>query len=142
MARVEGVPRNLTLEVVTPTRLVVREEVDEVVAPGSEGYFGVLAGHLPFVSILKAGELAYRRNGAWRYLAVSWGYAEVRPETVIVLAEAAEKAEEIDVARAQSARDRAQERLTHWGDESIDTVRAQGALSRALIRLEVAEKGR
>jgi len=130
----------VTLEVVTPTRMVAREEVEEVVAPGAEGYFGVMGGHLPFMSTLKTGELAYRKNGTWRYLAMSWGYAEVRPETVIILAEAAEKAEEIDAARSQRARDRALERLARWGDESIDVLRAQGALTRALTRLEVAEK--
>ncbi len=130
----------VTLEVVTPTRMVAREEVEEVVAPGAEGYFGVMGGHLPFMSTLKTGELAYRKNGTWRYLAMSWGYAEVRPETVIILTEAAEKAEEIDAARSQRARDRAFERLARWGDESIDVLRAQTSLARALTRLEVAEK--
>jgi len=140
VARVEGIPKMVTLEVVTPTRMVAREEVEEVVAPGAEGYFGVMGGHLPFMSTLKTGELAYRKNGTWRYLAMSWGYAEVRPETVIILTEAAEKAEEIDAARSQRARDRAFERLARWGDESIDVLRAQTSLARALTRLEVAEK--
>ena len=142
MARVEGIPKTVTLEVVTPTRMVAREEVEEVVAPGAEGYFGVMGGHLPFMSTLKTGELAYRKNGTWRYLAMSWGYAEVRPETVIILAEAAEKAEEIDAARSQRARDRALERLARWGDESIDVLRAQTSLARALTRIEAAEKTR
>ncbi|MFQ5804226.1 MAG: F0F1 ATP synthase subunit epsilon [Candidatus Methylomirabilales bacterium] len=140
MARQDGIPKTLLVEVVTPTRMVVREEVEEVMAPGAEGYFGVMGGHLPFMSTLKVGELAYRKNGRWRFLAVSWGYAEVRPETVIVLAEAAEKAEEIDAARAERARDRALERLAQWGDESIDVLRAQGALARSLTRIEVAGK--
>jgi len=140
VARVEGVPKTVTVEVVTPTRMVVRDEVEEVIAPGAEGYFGVLGGHLPFMSTLKSGELAYRKNGTWRYLAISWGYAEVLPQTVIILAEAAEKAEEIDIARAQRARDRAVERMARWGDESIDVLRAQASLARALIRIEVAEK--
>ena len=140
MARVEGVPKTVTVEVVTPTRMVVRDEVEEVIAPGAEGYFGVLGGHLPFMSTLKSGELAYRKNGTWRYLAISWGYAEVLPQTVIILAEAAEKAEEIDIARAQRARDRAMERMARWGDESIDVLRAQAALSRALTRIEVAQR--
>jgi F-type H+-transporting ATPase subunit epsilon len=140
MAREEGIPRRLTLEVVTPTRMVVREEVEEVVAPGAEGYFGVLGGHLPFMSTLKSGELAYRKNGTWRYLAVSWGYAEVLPQRVIILAEAAERAEEIDVARAQRARDRAVERIGRWGDESVDVLRAQASFARALTRLEVAQR--
>jgi len=140
MARVEGVPKTVTLEVVTPTRMVARDEVEEVIAPGAEGYFGVLGGHLPFMSTLKSGELAYRKNGTWRYLAISWGYAEVLPQTVIILAEAAEKAEEIDIARAQRARDRAVERMARWGDESIDVLRAQASLARALTRIEVAEE--
>lgn len=140
MARVEGVPKTVTVEVVTPTRMVVRDEVEEVIAPGAEGYFGVLGGHLPFMSTLKSGELAYRKNGTWRYLAISWGYAEVLPQTVIILAEAAEKAEDIDIARAQRARDRAVERMARWGDESIDVLRAQASLARALTRIEVAEK--
>src|SRR3990172_2871845 len=140
MARVEGVPKTVTVEVVTPTRMVVRDEVEEVIGPGAEGYFGVLGGHLPFMSTLKSGELAYRKNGTWRYLAISWGYAEVLPQTVIILAEAAEKAEEIDIARAQRARDRAVERMARWGDESIDVLRAQASLARALTRIELAEK--
>ena len=140
MARVEGVPKTVTVEVVTPTRMVVRDEVEEVIAPGAEGYFGVLGGHLPFMSTLKSGELAYRKNGTWRYLAISWGYAEVLPQTVIILAEAAEKAEEIDVPRSQRARDRALERMARWGDESIDVLRVQASLARALTRIEVAEK--
>ena len=142
MARVEGIPKTVTVEVVTPTRMVVRDEAEEVIAPGVEGYFGVLGGHLPFMSTLKSGELAYRKNDTWRYLAISWGYAEVLPQTVIILAEAAEKAEEIDIARAQRARDRAVDRMARWGDESIDVLRAQASLARALIRLEVAEKTR
>ena len=140
MERVEGVPKTVTVEVVTPTHMVVRDEVEEVIAPGAEGYFGVLGGHLPFMSTLKSGDLAYRKNGTWRYLAISWGYAEVLPQTVIILAEAAEKAEEIDIARAQRARDRAVERMARWGDESIDVLRAQVSLARALTRIEVAEK--
>lgn len=138
MAKADGIPKILNLEVVTPTRMVVREEVEEVIAPGSEGYFGVLGGHLPFMSTLKIGELAYRKNGRWRYLAVSWGYAEVLPDTVVVLADAAERAEEIDVARAERARQRALELLGRREDETVDVARAEGALTRALTRIEVA----
>jgi F-type H+-transporting ATPase subunit epsilon len=140
MAKVDGIPKTLTLEVVTPTRMVVQEEVDEIVAPGFEGYFGVLGGHLPFMSTLKIGELAYRKNGRWRYLAVSWGYVEVLPETVVVLADAAEKAEEIDVTRAERARQRAMEQLARREDETVDVARAEGSLTRALTRIEVAGK--
>jgi F-type H+-transporting ATPase subunit epsilon len=140
MARQDGIPKTLLLEVVTPTRMVVREEIEEVVAPGAEGYFGIMGGHLPFMSALKIGELAYRKNGRWRYLAVSWGYVEVRPETVIVLAETAERAEEIDVARAERARDHARERLASWGEEPIDISEVEAALAGAATRIEVAAK--
>ena len=140
MARADGIPRTLTLEIVTPTRMVVRDEVEEVVAPGSEGYFGVLGGHLPFISTLKIGELAYRKNGRWRYLAVSWGYVEVRPDTVIVLADVAERAEDIDVARAERARGRAVELLGRREDETVDVARSEGALTKALTRIEVGGK--
>ncbi|MEE9539776.1 MAG: F0F1 ATP synthase subunit epsilon [candidate division NC10 bacterium] len=140
MARQDGIPKTLLLEVVTPTRMVVREEIEEVVAPGTEGYFGIMGGHLPFMSTLKIGELAYRKNGRWRYLAVSWGYVEVRPETVIVLAETAERAEEIDVARAERAQDHARERLARWGEEPIDISEVEAALAGAATRIEVAAK--
>lgn len=120
--------------------MVVRDEVEEVVAPGSEGYFGVLGGHLPFMSTLKIGELAYRKNGRWRYLAVSWGYVEVRPDTVIVLADVAERAEDIDVARAERARGRAVELLGRREDETVDVARSEGALTKALTRIEVGGK--
>lgn len=140
MARQDGIPKTLLLEVVTPTRMVVREEIEEVVAPGVEGYFGIMGGHLPFMSTLKVGELAYRKNGRWRHLAVSWGYVEVRPETVIVLAETAERAEEIDAARAERARDRARERLARGGEEPIDISEVEAALAGAVTRIEVAAK--
>ncbi len=129
-------------EVVTPTRLVVSEEVAEVVAPGIEGYFGVLPGHLPFLTPLKVGEVIYWRGREERHLAVAWGYAEVRPDKVVILAETAERSEEIDVQRAEAARRRAEDRLRRWGDERVDFARAQGALQRAVTRLEVAAKGR
>ena len=132
------------LEIVTPQRLLVSDEVTELVARGSEGYFGVLPGHIPFITTLDIGELTYWKGKDERHLAVTWGYAEVRGDKVIVLAEMAERAEEIDMERAQRARDRAESRLRQWaaGDETIDFVRAQGALYRAMTRLEVAGKGR
>lgn len=132
------------LEVVTPERLIVSDEVTELMAPGSEGYFGVLPGHIPFITTLKIGELTYWKGKDERHLAVTWGYAEVRGDKVIVLAETAERAEEIDAERAQRARDRAEARLREWGsgDERIDFARAQVAMQRALTRLEVAGKGR
>ena len=134
----------MKLDVVTPSRLVVSEEITELVAPGSEGYFGVLPGHLPFMTTLKIGELTYWMGREEHQLAVSKGYAEVRGETVSILVDAAERAEEIDVERAERARERAEARLREWaaGKEEIDSVRAEAALYRALARLEVARKGR
>jgi F-type H+-transporting ATPase subunit epsilon len=130
------------LEVVTPQRLLVHEEATELVAPGSEGYFGVLPGHTPFMTTLKIGELTYWKGREEHHLSVGWGYAEVEPEKVVVLAEMAERAEEIDVERAEAALRRAEERLRQWGDETVDFARAQAALQRALTRLTVAAKGR
>ncbi len=130
------------LEVVTPQRLIISEEVEELVAPGTEGYFGVWPGHIPFMTTLKIGELSYKRRGEDRFLAVSWGYAEIRPEKAIILVEAAERAEEIDRARAEEARARAVERLRRWGDATIDFARAEAALERAITRVSVAAKGR
>lgn len=130
------------LEVVTPQRLIISEEVEELMAPGQEGYFGVWPGHTPFMTTLKIGELSYTRGRKERFLAVDWGYAEVRPDKVIVLVESAERPEEIDVARAKQAMARAEERLRQFGDEAIDHARAQAALERALARMAVAAKGR
>lgn len=130
------------LEVVTPQRLIVSDDVTELVAPGSEGYFGVLPGHIPFMTTLKIGEVTYWKGGDERHLVVTWGYAEVRPDKAILLAETAERAEEIDVDRARASRQRAEERLRRWTDETIDFARAQAALQRALTRLDVAAKGR
>jgi F-type H+-transporting ATPase subunit epsilon len=132
----------LQLDVVTPTRLVVRERVTEVVAPGSEGYFGVLPDHVPFITTLKAGTLTYWKGKETHHLAVARGYAEVRGDRLSILADAAEVAEEIDVARAERARERAERRLEEWaaGSEAIDFTRARAALQRALARLEAAGK--
>jgi F-type H+-transporting ATPase subunit epsilon len=131
----------LTLEVATPTRLLVSEEVDEVVAPGSEGYFGVLPGHAPFLTTLGIGELTYRTGREEHHLAVSGGFAEVRNDKVIILADSAERPAEIDTTRAAGARERAEQRLTGRTQEDIDYARAAAALTRALIRLQVATRG-
>jgi F-type H+-transporting ATPase subunit epsilon len=128
----------LTLEVATPTRLVVAETVDEVVIPGSEGYFGVLPGHAALLATLGVGELMYRQGNAQHHLALTGGFAEVRNDKVIVLAENAERPDEIDRERAQQARDRAERRLSGREGVDIDYARAQAALMRALIRLQVA----
>jgi len=134
----------LLLEIVTPYRLVISEEVDEVVAPGLEGEFGVLPGHTPFLTILKLGEMSYRKGNERRYLVINWGYAEVEPDKVIILAEGCEKAEEIDIERAISAKKRAEERLAmaERKAEGIDIERARASLARATARIEVASKKR
>src|SRR5436309_9809178 len=109
---IEPLPTHLTLEVVTPDRSVVTERVDEVEIPGADGYFGVLPGHTPLLALLQVGELWYRKAQEKQYLAIAFGFAEVQPDRVTVLAEIAEKAEEIDAARAEAARRRAEERLS------------------------------
>jgi len=141
MAEAGGVFR---LEVVTPSEVVLDQEVREMIAPGTEGYFGVLPGHLPFVTTLDIGELTYRQDGEEQHLVVSGGYAEIRRESVVILADSAERPEQIDIARAQRARERAEQRLEKWraGDPDVDYVRARCALQRALVRLEAAGKGR
>lgn len=135
-------PETLKLQVVTPDRLVVSEEVAEVQVPGKNGYMGILPGHAPLLSELTIGEVSYRRGTSWEFLAVAWGFVEVLPHRVIVLAETSERAEDIDVDRAQAARQRAEARLARTGAEGIDIDRAQAALQRALIRLQVASKRR
>jgi len=138
----EGAAGRFRLEVMTPQRVLVSEEVTELVAPGVEGYFGILPGRAPFITLLKTGEIFYRRGTAEERVAVASGYAEVRDDRVTILADAAERAEEIDVERADRARRRAEERLQGWatGDERVDQARALAALQRALTRLEVARK--
>src|SRR5579864_3628312 len=124
----------IKLIVVTPEREVVREEVEELQVPGSEGYFGVLPGHAPLFSELKVGELAYRKGTRWTFLAVAWGFAEVLPDQVRILAETAERAHDIDLERAQRARQRAEELIARGG-EDVDYNKALVALERALIRI-------
>ena len=128
----------LTLEIATPTRLVVTESVDEIVIPGSQGYFGVLPGHAPFLTTIGIGELMYRVGRDERYLAVAGGFAEVRNDKVIVLADTVERPEEIDRARAERARERAERRLAGRTDEEVDYTRALAALARAVVRLMTA----
>jgi len=135
------VAERLTLELATPTRLVVSAEVDEVVAPGSLGYFGVLPGHAPLLATLGIGEVTYRIGRDEHHVAVSGGFAEVRNDKVIILADAAETPADIDRARAERARDRAEARLSGRNQEEIDYARAGAALARALTRLQVAGRG-
>lgn len=131
----------LTLEIATPARAVVTETVDEVVAPGSEGYFGVLPGHAPFLTTLGIGEVTYRIGHDQFHLAAAGGFAEVRNDKVILLADTAERPEEIDGARAERARERAAQRLSGRAQEEVDFTRAAAALARALARLQVAGRG-
>ncbi|WP_073041633.1 F0F1 ATP synthase subunit epsilon [Desulfacinum infernum] len=129
----------LLLEIVTPVRKVLSEEVDMVVAPGEMGEFGVLHNHIPFLTKLKVGELRFKVGNATRYVAIMGGYAEVLPDKVTILATAAEEATDIDVIRAQAAKERAERRLREAKDR-VEFARAQAALQRALARLKVAEK--
>jgi len=131
------VSHTFELEIVTPERLVVQDKVEEMQLPGRDGYLGILPGHAPLITELGIGQISYRENGRSRYLAVAWGFAEVLPDRVRILAETAERAEEIDVRRAEQARQRAEQRLRS-GDPKIDCLRAQYALTRAATRLEVA----
>ena len=136
----ETVPTLIALELVTPDRPVVRAPVTAVSLPGKEGYMGILPGHAPLLSELKPGELSYTLEGTTHYVAVSWGFAEVLPDRVIVLVHTSERAEEIDLERARRARQRAEERLGKISDAEVDRARAQTALERAMARLEVASK--
>ena len=129
----------IKLEIVTPDRVVVSAEVDEVVLPGIEGEFGVLHGHIPFLTVLKVGVLTYKRDDVEEHLAVSWGYVEVTGDNVKVLAETAEKATEIDLSRAQSAREAAEKILTA-GKEDTEHEEAKVRLEKAVIRVQVAGK--
>src|SRR5215208_4498453 len=106
-----ALPTKLTLEIVTPDRSLVTQEVDEVQLPGSEGYFGVLPGHTPLLATLQVGELWYRVGQEKRYLAVAFGFAEVLPDRITVLAQIAERPDDIDVSRAEAAKKRAEERI-------------------------------
>jgi F-type H+-transporting ATPase subunit epsilon len=130
----------LRLELATPTRLVVSEEADEVIIPGADGYFGVLPGHAPLVALLGVGEVTFRVGRTERYLAVSGGFSEVGPDHVTILADTAERPEEIDTARARAARGRAEGRLGARGGEEVDYPRATRALARAQARLLVAAR--
>jgi F-type H+-transporting ATPase subunit epsilon len=126
----------IQLEVVTPERLVVQEAVDDVTMPGKSGYLGILPGHAPLITELAVGEITYHAGGQTKRLAVAWGFAEVLPEKITILAETAEKADEIDVARAQAAKQQAESELHKAGSEG--NPEAQAALERANARLEVA----
>jgi F-type H+-transporting ATPase subunit epsilon len=136
-----ALPTKLTLEIVTPDRALVTEQVDEVELPGSEGYFGVLPGHTELLASLQVGELWYRIGQEKFYLAVAFGFVEVLPDHVTVLARIAEKAQDIDVGRAESAKKRAESRVANPSPD-MDFERARVALMKSLIRLQVASRAR
>ena len=136
-----GLPTKLRLQIVSADRSLVNETVDEVEIPAADGYFGVLPGHTPLLAVLGAGELWYRQGQEKYYLAIAFGFAEVQAERVTILAQIAEKAEEIDVARAEAAKKRAEERLAA-AVVDMDFERARVALLKALIRVQVASRAR
>ncbi|HJR51729.1 MAG TPA: F0F1 ATP synthase subunit epsilon [Gemmatimonadales bacterium] len=134
-----ALPTRLTLEVVTPEGLLLREEVDEVIAPGSEGYFGVRPGHTPMLATLGVGEISYRQGPSWQHLTCFWGFCEVLPDKVNVLAEIGERAEAIDVSRAEAALARAAERMKSIREEA-GFEEAHQAYVRAVTRLAVGRR--
>ena len=136
-----SLPDHLTLEIVTPEHSVVSEQVDEVQIPGAEGSFGVLPGHTPLLATLQVGELWYRRGQETSYVAVSFGFAEVLPDRVTILAQIAESADQIDVTRAQTAEQRSRDRLARPMAE-LDLERARLSMLKSLIRLRVAARTR
>jgi len=130
----------LRLEMVTPYKRVLSQEVDEITAPGLLGELGILPGHTPLLTTMKVGDLSYRLGGEQFHVAVNWGYLEVENDTVTVLAETAEKADEIDLARAKAALGRAEDALKTLSQEDKQFAIMQAALERALIRIQVAGK--
>ena len=134
-----ALPTHIDLQIVTPDRMIVQDQVDEVEIPGSEGYFGVLPGHTPLLASLAVGELWYRKGQEKIYLSIAFGFAEVLPDRVTILARIAERAEDIDVERAETARKRAEERLAQARPE-VDYERARAALTKSLARLQVASR--
>jgi F-type H+-transporting ATPase subunit epsilon len=134
-------PTQIDLRIVTPERVLAHEQVDEVQIPGAAGYFDVLPGHAPLIAVLKVGELWYRKGSEKRYLSIAFGFAEVLPDRVTILAEVAERADEIDVARAEAAKRRAEERVAKPSHD-VDFERARIALMKSLVRLQVSTRAR
>lgn len=128
----------LDVEIVTPERIILQQPVDELNVPNDWGYIGILPGHTPLLTILGQGELMYRQGAAQNYMSLFWGYMEVNEDKVTILAEIAEPGTEIDRARAESARDRAEDRLRRIHDGDVDFDRARAALMRAMIRLQAS----
>jgi F-type H+-transporting ATPase subunit epsilon len=132
-------PDTFQLKIVTPEKKVVDTAATEAQIPGKNGYLGVLPGHAPLITELAVGEISYRAGAEEQHLAVAWGFAEVLPDKVTILAETAERPSEIDVERARKAKERAEKELTS-GDTNVDVERSLNALHKAVTRLEVAEK--
>ena len=133
-----ALPTSIELQIVTPDKLLVKEQVDEVEIPGTEGYFGVLPGHTPMLASLAVGEMWYRKGQEKTFLSLAYGFAEVLPDRVTLLASLAERAEDIDIARAEDAKRRAEQRLQNARD--VDYERARTALVKSLARLQVASR--
>lgn len=132
---------SIRLEIVTAERVVYTEDVDIVLAPGVEGQLGILPHHAPLMTILQSGEILARRDNEEDIMAISGGFLEVRPDRVIILADSAERAEEIDEARAEAARERAEKRIRERGAVAdLDMARVEASLRRAMARLSVLEK--
>ena len=134
-----ALPTKIQLQIVSADRSLVNESVDEVEIPGADGYFGVLPGHTPLLALLGAGELWYRQGQEKHYLLLAFGFAEVQPDRVTILAQTAERPDEIDLARAEAAKKRAEERLTRPVVD-MDAERARIALLKSLIRIQVATR--
>src|SRR5215212_9609408 len=140
-----ALPQHLRLQIVSADRSLVNEQVDEVEIPGSDGYFGVLPGHTPLLALLQVGQLWYRQGQEIHYLVIAQGFAEVQPDRVTILAQVAERADEIDLARAEAARRRAEERLAALPASvalQLDAERARIALLKSLIRIQVGTRAR
>jgi F-type H+-transporting ATPase subunit epsilon len=133
------VANTFQLEIVTPAKLLVKDAAEEVQIPGLSGYLGILPGHAPLLTELAVGVITYKTSGTTHTLAVAWGFAEVLPDKVTILAEAAEQPQEIDVERAQKAKERA-EQLLKSNNPDVDYARAEDALQRAETRLNVAKE--
>jgi F-type H+-transporting ATPase subunit epsilon len=136
-----AIPANIHLQIVAADRSLVDATVDEVQIPGANGYLGVLPGHTPLLATLQVGQLWYRQGQEKHYLSIAFGFAEIQPDRVTILAQVAEKAEEIDVTRAEAAKKRAEERLAK-PTMDMDFERARIALLKSLIRLQVASRAR
>jgi len=139
-----SLPTHLSLEIVTPDRAVVREEVDEVQLPGTEGYLGILPGHTPLLTSLRVGQLWYRKGADKHYLAIAFGFAEILPDRVRLLAQVAERAEEIDLSRAEEHRRRAEAAMqaARSGYPDIDLERARISLLKSMVRIQVATRAK